>query len=157
AWGSWLRHSRRLVGCHTCRREVGQSPMRQKIDDSRHLGRLHLLGVRWHIAASGRAIADLIDQLVASQARSDKCQVWAALTAAPFECVTIATVLILEYEGSDEFSRVTSLDDFLRNRVFAPGIHLWRPRSRDALIGQCSENRVDHDDCERGHRAATRS
>ena len=46
----------------------------------------------------GRAVADLVDQLVARQARADRRQVGAAPAAAAFQGVAVAAVLVLEHE-----------------------------------------------------------
>jgi hypothetical protein len=53
----------------------------QESDKHIHFGRAHLLSVGWHVTASGRAITDLIDKLVARHLGAYMSQVGSALAA----------------------------------------------------------------------------
>ena len=104
AWDSWplLSGGQRPP----CRPSAGRRPQaRQEIDQGRHLVRADLLAVRRHVAAAGRAIADLVDELAGRQSRTDARQVRAALPAAAFQGVTVAAVLVLEHDGPLELPR----------------------------------------------------
>ena len=56
----------------TGRRLARRAQADQELDQGGHLGRLHLLAVGRHVAAARRAVADLIDELVARQADADR-------------------------------------------------------------------------------------
>src|SRR6516164_5614308 len=51
-------------GGRLCRLLPRRTKTDKKIDQGRHLGRLHLLAIGRHVAAAGSAIADLIDELI---------------------------------------------------------------------------------------------
>src|SRR5580692_2140598 len=122
---SWLRRSVHLwlKRGHARRRQARWPPIHEKIDDSRHLGWLHLLGVSGHIAPSGRAVADLVDQLIASETRTDESQIGSALAADALERMTVAAILVLKDEGSHKFPRCALNDNVLRNGISAPRGH----------------------------------
>src|SRR4051794_24553098 len=61
----------------------------EKLDQGAHLGRLHLLAIGRHVAAARRAVADLIDELIARQADTDAAQVGAATAPGAFEGVAV--------------------------------------------------------------------
>ena len=72
---------------------------RQEIDQRRHLGGADLFAVRRHVAAAGRAVADLVDELAA---QSVECR--RLVRSGPrfppraFQGVTVAAVLVLEHD-----------------------------------------------------------
>ena len=130
---------------------------RQEIDQGRHLVRADLLAVRRHVAAPGRAVADLVDELAGRQACADARQVRPAFPAAAFQGVTVAAVLVLEDHGPLELPRGAAAHDVLRDRLAAPGGHLRRPGRGRTLVGQGGEDRIDHDHSQDGHRPAAGS
>ena len=77
-----VRHARRQARA-SHRRAGGQLALgpqaHQEIDERVHLGRAHLLAVGGHVAAAGRAVADLVDELVARQAGADRREVGPAV------------------------------------------------------------------------------
>src|SRR5262245_43075831 len=52
-----------------------------EVDQGVHLGRPHLLAVSRHVSAARRAVADLVNELVAGKPPADGRQVWAARAA----------------------------------------------------------------------------
>ena len=70
----------------------------QEIDQRVHLGRADLLAVGRHVAAAGRAVADLVDELVARQLGADRRQIGPAPAADAVERVAVAAVLVLKHE-----------------------------------------------------------
>jgi hypothetical protein len=82
----------------SCRRRGGgltRPPQRrQEINQGVHLGRRHLLAEGRHVAAARRAVADLVDQLIARHALTDPREFGTALAAESLQSVTVAALLI---------------------------------------------------------------
>src|SRR5262249_61069754 len=89
----------------------------QELAQGGHLGRADLLAVGRHVAAARGAVADLVDQLVAGQARADRRQVGTAPAAAAVQGVAVATALALEDGGALEPDRRAFAGPALRDRV----------------------------------------
>ena len=89
-------------------RPVRRPQARQEIDQRRHLVRADLLSIGRHVAAAGRAVADLVDELVGRQPCADQRQVGAALPADALEGVAVAAILVLKDHGPLQLPRRAS-------------------------------------------------
>src|SRR5947209_14085514 len=77
----------------------------QELDQGAHLGRLDLLAVGRHVAAAGRAIADLIDELITRQAHANSTQVRSTTAPDAFQRVAVAALFVLEHNRSLKLQR----------------------------------------------------
>src|SRR6266446_1619409 len=73
-FGSWFLRFRVSRGGWLGRLLTGGAQVDEEFDEGAHLGRLHLLAVSGHVSAAWRAVADLINELIARQARADAAQ-----------------------------------------------------------------------------------
>src|SRR5262245_66363552 len=80
------------------RRHARRPDPDEEINQCIHLGWPDLLAICRHVAAPRRAVADLVDELIARQASADSRQVRPASAAAALQCMAVAAVLVLKHK-----------------------------------------------------------
>src|SRR5262245_34312413 len=99
------------------------SQINEEVNQGAHLGGFDLLTIGGHVAAARRAVADLINELVACQARADAAQVRSPAASDAFQSMAIAALLVLEDDRALQLQWTTRLHHALRDWVGTPSRH----------------------------------
>src|SRR5712664_1690073 len=139
------------AGGVACRRQSRRMQRFEECHESSRLGRTKIFAVSGHISS---ALDHLADQLVLSELKSDAIQSRPSLTSLPVQGMTVVALLHLEDESALPLERGPVLQEFRRNGLAAPCVHLRTPRSKSGEMSEGGEHNGDKEDGQNRNRAA---
>src|SRR5579863_7285717 len=110
--------------CILRRRPAGFVQGLEESNQSRGLSGIQTVPVCRHVAA---ALQNLADELVLREPRGYRVQRRTALAAAMIQRVAVVALLFLENSRSLAFQGRSTAQEFVWNRLAAPGVHLRAP------------------------------
>src|SRR6266404_163683 len=139
------------AGSVACRRESRRMQRFKECHESSRLGRTKIFAVSRHVPS---ALDHLADQLVLSELKSDAVQGRPPLTSLPVQCMTVVALLHLENESALPLERGRVLQEFCRDGLATPCVHLRTPRGISGEMREGGEHNRDKRDREDRNRAA---
>src|SRR5260370_3800787 len=138
------------AGSVACRRESRQLARFKECHENSRLGRTKIFAVSRHVPS---ALDHLADQLVLSELKSDAVQGRPPLTSLPVQCMTVVALLHLENESALPLERGRVLQEFCRDGLATPSVHLRTPRGISGAMRVSGEHNGDKRDRENRNRA----
>src|SRR5262249_5456650 len=108
--------------------------------ERRCLRRTQILSVCWHVTA---ALDHLANQLILGEPHRDAVQGWPSLAAGASQGMAVAALLGLEDERALSLERAGMTQQFFRNWIAAPRVHVRTPGCRLREMGKCSKRDRD--------------
>src|SRR6266852_1836913 len=139
------------TGSVACRGQSCRMQSLKECHESSRLGRTKIFAVSGHISS---ALDHLADQLVLSELKSDAIQSRPSLTSLPVQGMTVVALLHLKNESALPLERGPVLQEFCRDWLAAPRVHLRTPRSISGEMSEGGEHNGDKQDGQDCNRAA---
>src|SRR5713226_946319 len=115
----------------------------EKCDERSGLCRTQVLPIRRHVATS---LDHLADELVLREPHRHTIQRWASLPAQLPKGMAVAALFDLENKRPPSLKSGSAVQELLRYRITAPGVHVRTPGCESGKMRQCPQRYRDQQD-----------